>query len=117
MTGLFDPGLQPERTELAWRRTALAVGVGSLVAMRLLPLAFSDPWWILVGAAGLVFAGALWVVSRRRGRRTVQLLLARGDRAPLPGGGLLAFLAVFVGLSGCVALAVVVTAAATGGLG
>ena len=111
MTELFDPGLQPERTELAWRRTALAVGVGSLVAMRLLPVAFADPWWILVGVAGLVVAGVLWVISRRRGRRTVEILLTRGDRAPLPGSGPLAFLAVFVALSGVVAVAVVVAIA------
>lgn len=107
MSRLFDPGLQPERTELAWRRTALALGVGSLVAMRLLPAAFADPWWALAGVAGLLSAGALWITARNRARRTNDILLSQGDRAPLPGARPLAALAVIVGAAGVLGLAVV----------
>jgi uncharacterized membrane protein YidH (DUF202 family) len=52
----FDPGLQPERTELAWRRTNLAVTVGALVALRLPPPILLGSWSISVGLVGLVMA-------------------------------------------------------------
>lgn len=111
MSGLFDPGLQPERTELAWRRTALALGVGSLIAMRLLPAEFGDVTWTLVGAAGLAVSGGIWLLARRRYRAVNDALRREGDRAHLPGAALLVALALFVAAIGPVALAIVLIAA------
>ena len=105
---VFDPGLQPERTELAWRRTALTVGVGSLVSLRLLPAALGDPAWAFVGVAGVLAATASWVSARRRAQAAITALLRDGDRGLLPGGFLLAALAGFVQIVGATALVVVV---------
>jgi uncharacterized membrane protein YidH (DUF202 family) len=111
MSGLFDPGLQPERTELAWRRTALAFGVGSLVALRLLPAALGEPWWALCGVCGLVASFLLWIAARRRYRRTNRALVAQAQGTVLPDGALLAALAALVVAVGAAALAVVLVAA------
>lgn len=108
---LFDPGLQPERTELAWRRTALALAVGSLVAMRLLPAALDDVRLLGVGIAGLVATGGLWSASRRRLRAVGRRLEVDGDRAPLPGGTPIAALSALVALAGGAGLAAVLVAA------
>ena len=75
--GPFDPGLQPERTELAWRRTALAIAIGSLVSLRIFPLVLPPPLAALgfvPGAIGLVAACALWLAARRRLLRTTAWL-------------------------------------------
>jgi hypothetical protein len=84
-----DPGLQPERTELAWRRTALALALLSLVSMRLLPEAFGSAWWALVGVAGLVAAAVVWGLARRRARAVTAMLADVGVRGRMPGAGLL----------------------------
>jgi uncharacterized membrane protein YidH (DUF202 family) len=109
MSELFDPGLQPERTELAWRRTALALAVGSLVAVRLVPVALGDPWWAFVGVAGLVLAAAVWVGARLRAH-AVQRALRGSDRAPLPDALPLLLFALAVAAAGALALGVVLLA-------
>jgi hypothetical protein len=97
---LFDPGLQPERTDLAWRRTLLTLAVAALIALRLLPPVLGT-WSLGVGLAGLLATGVMWRLADRRARR-VQAALLVGE-GPLPDGTLL------LGLT-----ALVVTGAASG---
>lgn len=96
---LFDPGLQPERTELAWRRTALAIGVGSLVALRVLPALASTEEvqraLLAPGIIGVAVAVLLWVRARSRHVRISRALLDE-RAADLPGAGLLLLLSGFV---------------------
>lgn len=57
LTAATDPGAQPERTRLAWRRTLLSATACALLLFR---LAFSrglDP----VGAVGLALALLCWL--------------------------------------------------------
>ncbi|MGW2091408.1 DUF202 domain-containing protein [Promicromonospora sukumoe] len=100
------PGLQPERTELAWRRTALSVAAVSLVGARLLPALFGSAVWLLPGLAGLALAGYLWLASRRRHARRVPVP-ARGPGHDSPGAGLLAVAGAVVVTIGLGGLAVV----------
>ncbi len=81
MTSHWDPGLQPERTELSWRRTSLSLAAGGLVALRLLPEVLG-PMSLLVGAAGLVVAVGCWIGSASRARRARDTLLSGGRVLP-----------------------------------
>ena len=90
---IVDPGRQPERTALAWRRTTLALAVGAVVSFRLLPPVLGL-WSIGVGVAGLALSVTVWVLARRRARRVQEALL--GSTGRLPGGGLFLFLAAIV---------------------
>lgn len=97
----FDPGLQPERTALAWRRTALAVAVGSLVASRLVDLAGA---WLLAVAGAALGLGML-LAARRRAVRIDRALRTDGNLAAGPGAGLIAattVVAVVAGVAGLV---------------
>lgn len=88
---LYDPGLQPERTELAWRRTALAVAIGSLLSLRVLPLALPpsiEAWGFAPGLVGLLAACGLWLSARRRQLR-VSAVLTGISTGEAPGGAML----------------------------
>lgn len=90
---LFDPGLQPERTELAWRRTALVLAIGSLLGIRLLPLSLNSPWWVAPGVLGLVAAASIWLAARIRYHAYNAALRSVDSANPaLPGAVLLAAL-------------------------
>jgi hypothetical protein len=65
-----DPGLQPERTRLAWRRTTLAFMVAAVLAAR--QAAVGD-----LGAAGLVAVACsalVWLVFLRVAHHRVRAL-------------------------------------------
>ena len=106
---LFDPGLQPERTALAWRRTGLALTAGSLVAVRILPAVLGS--WALVPAGfGVIAALSILVLAHRRHVRIAHTLLTTdGHRVPLQSGMLL-FAVFVVTVGGGVAALMVIAA-------
>lgn len=64
-----DPGLQPERTDLAWGRTTLSMVVAAAIFLRWLP-----HHGVLVGAlvaAAVVIALAINLTRKRRFHRAV----------------------------------------------
>jgi hypothetical protein len=83
-----DPGLQPERTELAWRRTLLALAVGALVSIRVLTVALGD-WAIATGLGGVVAAVVLWILAHGRHRAVDAVFTGRAATSTMPGGALL----------------------------
>lgn len=93
MTAPVDRGLQVERTELAWRRTALALVVAAIAAARVLSPVLGD-WAVLVGAVGLIVTAVLWAVSRRRCQRYSTLFDSASKSDPAPGAGPLLALAM-----------------------
>jgi uncharacterized membrane protein YidH (DUF202 family) len=97
MTGplLFDPGLQAERTGLAWRRTMLGLVAFALVIMRLLPTL--GAWGLAAGGLALTLSGILWALAERRFRRLRRALAAAGQ---IPGGRLLLAVALTVAGAG-----------------
>jgi hypothetical protein len=86
--GPWDPGLQPERTALAWRRTGLALTVGSLIGLRVLPELLGPAAYALAGI-GVVASLAVLGAAHRRYRTVHRLLVAARDGEPgvAPGSG------------------------------
>jgi|LSQX01.1.fsa_nt_gb uncharacterized membrane protein YidH (DUF202 family) len=95
---VWDAGLQPERTRLAWQRTALALLTAGLVVARFVGHHHSTAG-VVIAAAACVMAGAIGVVSTRHYRLANQQLAAE---QPLHDGTVnllttLAFLLVGIG--------------------
>jgi putative membrane protein len=111
MSGLFDPGLQPERTGLAWRRTALALLIGSLAAGHTLAALFGG-WAALPGLAGAAIAGLVLLAAHRRYRSSHLKLAAEGDRSPIAGGRMIAAMTLIGLVAAVVAGAVVIALSA-----
>ena len=79
----FDPGLQPERTLLAWRRTCLALAVVSAVLVRFAGETLGASA-ALLGVAGVATAAAAYIRAARRYRRTHEGLI-RDSELPIDG--------------------------------
>ena len=97
MTGR-DPGLQPERTALAWRRLSIALVASGLVATHLLGEGRRATGLVTAGAAAVV-ALVLLVVSQ------VDLAGHRDDRVGRSPAAMLALAAAAVVLLGAAGLA------------
>ncbi|GAA3927951.1 DUF202 domain-containing protein [Microbacterium soli] len=98
----IDPGLQPERTALAWQRSALALAGGSVVTLRLLPPVIGIPALVL-GFAGVALALAVLIGSHRRYRRR-RAALASPLPAMLSSGASVAALSAGVLILGMLSL-------------
>lgn len=94
---LFEKGMQPERTALAWRRTGFALTVASLGATRVLGADFLWIWRAL----------SMWVlaVAHRRHVGTHHILTGSNTaQVALHGGGLPAIVAALTAGMGCITL-------------
>jgi len=110
---VFDPGLQPERTLLAWRRTTLSLAVASAAVVRFVAPVVG-PVVVVAGLVGLALCGAAYVGAAAQYHRVSGELVARGSTGPgvLPSpGAACAALTAALALVGAGALAFVLARA------
>lgn len=100
-TGVWDEGLQPERTKLAWQRTALAATACSLVVARMVGQANPILGIVVATLAIACGAGIAWT-ARQRHRRAVT---AVHRETPLPDARHSAWLTALILVAGLGAVA------------
>lgn len=105
----FDPGLQPERTSLAWNRTSLSMVVGGFAGLRVLPDLIGD-WGLAVALVVIVAGGAVGIAAHRRAERGMRSLVA--GEVWLPDARLLLGVSSLVAVVAAVAIVTVIVAAA-----
>lgn len=74
---IYDPGLQPERTLLAWRRTCLSFALASLVGARFTIDALGV-FAVVVGVLGAGLAAAAYFAAAAGYQRAQRALHAHG---------------------------------------
>lgn len=105
-----DPGLQPERTALAWQRSALSLaGVSAVVAR--LTYGVVGPLAVVVLATGLAHTAVLFATSQRHYRVRLGMPATRAALRPWAAGVHSALLSAQVVLLGVCVLAAVLTQA------
>ncbi|WP_030252154.1 DUF202 domain-containing protein [Streptomyces violens] len=70
-TPVRDPGLQPERTRMAWRRTTLSCAVAVVLAWRQVLLTLEPTGTEVVLVALLVLAGLAFLTAAHTRMRTL----------------------------------------------
>ncbi|GGR67139.1 DUF202 domain-containing protein [Streptomyces roseolus] len=81
-----DPGLQPERTRLAWRRTTLSWTVVAVLGIKLALLDGATA----AGLTGLALAALLWIAFLAVSHRRIRTLDAARPRVLSARGAVLA---------------------------
>jgi uncharacterized membrane protein YidH (DUF202 family) len=92
-----DPGLQPERTRLAWRRTTLAGTVAAVLAVKTALHGGASP----AGVIACALTCALWLAFLVLAHRRIRGLAATPDPAPLAPRHATAVVLCAVAMSAC----------------
>lgn len=95
-----DPGLQPERTGLAWTRTAVAYSLCSAVLLRW-AWVFGTPVFFMV-ALLLAIAATVYLTQRNRYRRQVEGINRGWTRANVTGVMIMSVSMVIFGVAALV---------------